>query len=617
MGVAACRGGRRRRTGAFELRLRSISLRNFKSFGDRGGAGTEIPLSRINYLIGRNGAGKSNVLEGLENIAVVLGGSTYTPEYTDYFDDDDSRPMELGATVELSDEERMHFLNLSRNKSVAVAHGKLPSKPTFRFVRHSVEYVSERKLHEKVSATIEDESFHALAEAWGDGDRCTVKVRDLKMAHLINMSLPEPTSASLVQFPTTSELLSRIDPHLFAFMAVLFAGRRALGTARKIADSVEAGEATDVSADGRNLPNELQGAGRDGQDAFDKYMEPVTHGSPESIEPILRGNRFVLETREAGLENRREHKDLGSGEEQSLILCWQLFKAPGTIFVIKEPELHLHAERQKQIRQLIQNANPSLQFIIETHSPVFLGAAEDETVLLVTKSGGQTGVVRIAPENIGLIREELGISHADALYNENVLFVEGESEFRAFPMFWKKLSLGISPPPTCFSLGGAGGAKRLRPMLEYLKSDCRRFFVVLDGHDDAKSHVRRLQRDGLLGDNVCFLSNSFEDEFNSAHIMDAVTKAAAKAGVRAPELTPEKLDAERAGAAVADVVKKRWFEDTGSGLNKVSLARHLGNLSRGDIPPGIAGALGAAAAHFKARGGGAPAGGSSSNGGGG
>lgn len=581
------------------MRLCSISLRNFKSFGDGDGAGVEIPLARINYLIGRNGAGKSNVLAGLENIAVVLGGSTYAPDSTDYFDDDDSRPMELGATVELSGEERMHLLNLSHNKSAAVAQGRLPDKPIYRFVRHSVEYVDGDKRHEKVSTTVQDGSFHVLAEAHADGDRCDIKVRNLKMVNLISMSLPEPGPDSLARFPTTSDLLRRIDPYISAYMAVLFAGRRALGTARKIAESVKAGETSYVSADGCNLPNELQGAGRSGQAAFDRYMAPVTHGSPESVEPILRGNRFVLETSDPGLGNRREHKDLGSGEEQSLILCWQLFKAPGTIFAIREPELHLHAERQKEIRRLIQNADPSLQFVIETHSPVFLGTGEDETVLLVTKSGGQTGVATIAPENMGLIREELGISHADSLYNANVLFVEGESEFRAFPMFWEELRLGISPPPSCFSLGGAGGAKRLRPLLEYLASDGRRFFVVLDGHGDASAHVRRLQRDKLLGDNVRFLSKSFEDEFTSAQIMDAARKAAAEAGVSAPRLTAAELDAARAGTTVVDVVKKRWFEETGSGLDKVSLARHLGSLPRDGIPPGIADALGAAAAHFE------------------
>ena len=601
------------------MRLRSISLRNFKSFGDGNGDGTEIPLARISYLIGPNGAGKSNVLEGLEKIALMLGGGSYKPERADYFDSDDGRPMVLGATVELSDEERMRLLDLSRNKSVEAARGKLPDMPIFRFVRHSAEYVDGQKRRETISTTVGDDSFHVLAVAYGDGEYYAVEARRLKTVNPISMPPLELRLDDTDQFPSTRKLISLTDPSLSKSMADLFSGLRVIGTGRKIADSVEAGEAKDVSADGHNLPNELVGAGRGGQDAFDRYMEPVTHGDPESIEPGMRGSRFVLETREGGLKRRRTHADLGSGQEQSVILGWQLFKAPFTIIAIREPELHLHANRQKQIRRLIQNSRPDLQFVIETHSPVFLGTAGDETVLLATKSGGQTGVARIAPENMGLIREELGISHADALYNENVLFVEGESEFRAFPLLWETLSPGISPPPSCFSLGGAGGAKRLRPMLKYLKSDGRRFFVVLDGHGDTKSHVHKLQREKLLGDNVRLLPQSFEDEFSSAQIIDAVNKAAAEANVRAPRLTPEELDAERAGAAVADVVKKRWFEYTGSGLNKVSLARHLGGLPKGDIPPGIAGALGAAAAHFKARGGGAPGGGggSNSNGGGG
>ena len=50
-------------------------------------------------------------------------------------------------------------------------------------------------------------------------------------------------------------------------------------------------------------------------------------------------------------------------------------------------------------------------------------------------------------------------------------------------------------------------------------------------------------------------------------------------------------------------MKKQWFEAAGSRLDKVGLARHLGGLPKDDIPPGIAGALRAAATHFEARGG--------------
>lgn len=593
------------------LRLRSVSFQNFKSFREE----TTIPLGRITCLIGTNGAGKSNILAGLEKMALVLSGGSYEPGRTDYFDNEDSRAMEISATVELSRGERQRLVDAS-SRLAALPRDRLPFMPSFHLLRYSAKYADGKIEHAKFSMTVKGGSFHLLAEAHRRGPECIVNVWNLGAVCKIGKSIEKPRPINRPQFPTAGELIGYVDPDLSACMLAHFSGMRMLDTDRKLPDTVQASEAKGVSTDGRNLPNELLGAGRDGQAEFDKYMEAVTRGDPESIEPRLHGDRFVLETKEAGLEHRRTHTDLGSGQEQSLILGWQMFNAPGTIIAIKEPELHLHAERQRQMRALIRNADSGLQFIIETHSPVFLGASEAETVLLTTKSGGQTAVARIAPENMAMIREELGISHADALYNANVLFVEGESEFRAFPMFWEKLCLGLSPPPACFSLGGAGGAKRLRIMLEYLKSEGRRFFVVLDNHGDAKAHVRKLQRDGLLGDNVRFLPKSFEDEFTSAQIIDAARKAAAEKGAPAPRLTPEELDAARAEAPVADVVKRQWFEATGSGLDKVSLARHLGSLPKDDIPPDIVGALEAATAYFKAPDDVAPAGGSGSGGGG-
>lgn len=594
------------------LRLRSVSFRNFKTFGEE----TTIPLDKITYLIGPNGAGKSNVLAGLESMALILSGGSYAPKQTDYFDSEDSRAMELGATVELSGDERKRLVSAS-SRLAELPRDRRPFAPSFRLAKYSEEYADGKIQHMKFSMTVKGKSFHLLAEAHREGADCIVNAWSLGTVYKIGKSVAKPRSMNLAQFPMAGDLIGHVDQALSASLVAHFSGMRMLDTGRKIADAVQANEAKGVSADGHNLPNELVGAGRDGQAEFDKYMELVTHRDPESIEPSMRGSSFVLETRQAGLKRRRAHTDLGSGQEQTLILGWHLLKASGTILVIKEPELHLHAERQRQIRRLIQNVGSGLQLVIETHSPVFLGTSEGEAVLLATKSGGQTAVARIAPENMGLIREELGISHADALYNENVLFVEGESEFRAFPMLWKKLRLGLSPPPTCFSLGGAGGAKRLRVMLEYLKSDDRRIFVVLDSHVDGKAHVRDLRREGLLGDNVHFLPKSFEDEFTSAQIIGAVRKVAAEAGVPAPRLAPEGLDAARAGAAVADVVRRVWFKAARFSLNKVDLARHLGSLPRDDIPSGIADALEAAAAHFKALGGAAPAGDNGAGAGGG
>ena len=579
--------------------LRAIGLKNFRSVGAAAGAGIEVPLARINYLIGPNGAGKSNILAGLERVAEILTGGSYAPKRADYFDRDASQEMELGATFELSDDERLQLLPAPASTSDATSTENLSSYPLLRLVRYSVVFINGKKQAEKISATVKDESFHTLSEAQRQGSRCTVKRMDLKAINLKEMSLPEPVVIKHSQFPSTQAFIKESNASLWNITNRHFVGLRMLGTGRKIADKVAAREATDVSLDGANLPVELNGLDRDGQAAFDEYMGKITHGDPERLEPRLRGSHIVLETKEPGLTRPGSHADLGSGQEQSLILAWQLRNAPPSIFIVREPELHLHAERQKRIRNLIRRADRGLQFVIETHSPVFLGTTEDENVLLATKSNGRTAVAKIAPENMGLIREELGISHADALYNTRVLFVEGESEFIAFPMLWKTLYQDSRPAPAFFSLGGSGNTKHLQLMLEYLKADDRHFFAILDQHDDAKAHVRALQRGKLLDSSNChFLAKSFEDEFSSAQLAAAVKKITSSEKTKLT-LDPKYLDTARKKESAADILKRVWAAVEDSKFQKAKMARLLGRLPRSEIPPGIAEALGLAAAHFR------------------
>lgn len=579
--------------------LRSILLKNFRSVGDGGGAGITIPLARINYIIGPNGAGKSNIIDGLERIAAILATSEYKPEPADHFDRDPARELELGATVELSNEERLQLLGALVTAPAGTSREDFLRFFIFRFVKYSVTFANGEKETEKISVSMQNDIFYTLLEAYRSEESIEIKLGLLKMSDQKDRLMAIPSSNKATQFPSTHKLLEQVSPFLLKALQEYFGGFHMLNTGRKIASSVPAREAQGVSPDGGNLPAELSCLDRDRQVEFDKYMEAITHGDPMGMEPRPSGSEFVLRMKEAGLGSRGTHADLGSGQEQSLILGWYMFNASGTILVVREPELHLHAERQKQILRLIRQADPCLQFVIETHSPVFLGTAKDEHVLLATKSEGSTRVAKIAPESMHVIREELGISHADALYNANVVFVEGPSELGAFPMLWKTVCPDSAVTPSWFSLGGAGNTMHLRMMLEYLKGDGRRFFVILDGHDDARMHVEDLQKAGLLGkDNCWFLAESFEDEFDGRQIAWAVSMMAADAGFEL-SLDPGEIDAAGSGRAVVNMLKKRWRQATGTVFQKHLLARYLGGLPDDEISFGMGAALRAAAAYFK------------------
>lgn len=592
--------------------LRSIFLKNFRSIGESDGAGIEVPLARINYIIGPNGAGKSNIVAGLETIAGILAGDKYDPELADHFDRDPNREIELGATVDMSNEERLRLLSVLATAQPSVSVDDLSGFSMFSSITYSVVFANGKKQFEKISTGTQDGTSYTLSEARLDNNKIIIKYATLKLSDQKDKILIKFSSSTTNQFPSTDELVGYAGPLLLDALKRHFGKLRVLDMDRKIAAAVPALEVQGISPDGGNLPAELNGLDRDRQVEFDEYMKMITHGDPVGMEPHLRGSEFVLKIKEAGLGSRGTHADLGSGQEQSLILGWHMFNASGTILVVREPELHLHAERQKQILRLIRRDNRDLQFVIETHSPVFLGTAKDENVLLATKSEGRTRVAKIAPENMHLIREELGISHADALYNPNVVFVEGMSELVAFPMLWRTVCPSSAIMPSWFSLGGAGNTMHLRMMLEYLKGDGRRFFVILDDHDDSRSHVEAMQKAGLLdNDNYCFLAGSFEDEFDGRQIARAATAMAADAGFEmAPD--PEELDAAGDGRAVVGILKKRWREATGTTFKKHLLAQYLGRLSDDEISSGLAATLCAAADYFKlsddarATGGGAP-----------
>lgn len=64
-------------------------------------------------------------------------------------------------------------------------------------------------------------------------------------------------------------------------------------------------------------------------------------------------------------------------------------KATGTV-LIDELDLHLHPEWQFTLRNGLVNLFPNIQFIVTTHSPHLLSSAQENEVLIMTRSQGQS-----------------------------------------------------------------------------------------------------------------------------------------------------------------------------------------------------------------------------------
>ena len=591
------------------MRLRGITLGNFKSFAGE----TEIPIGQITSLVGPNGAGKSNILDAVEKIAAMLQRGKHVPTPNEFFNDEDENGMRLGATFELSDQEQLALLKYWTKPKGFVRDEPGPSLP-FRFVKYAVTLDITGNLKDEIWLSTSSNKLEQFICISRTGKGFTQFRRSIKRAAAKDAPLPPMRTSARDGSLSLFDLFGLVDPSLITRMAETLGSMKIIGTDREIPPAVAVRESNGISTAGQNLPNELNDIPRHKQDEFDKYMASATRGDPLGVEPRTVGSDLTLEVREDGLSRQAKHTDLGSGQLQTLILGWQMFIQEGAIILIKEPELHLHAERQRQVLGLIKDkaAKDSTQFVIETHSPVFLSADPGDRTILVTKDGGRSTITEIGADNVGLIKRELGITHADAPSPANILFAEGPSDAAALGPFLKTVAPGHASSTMVYSLGGAHNTKNLKMLIKYLEAEGRRMFVILDKNDRARRQVADLEGAGLLAGNYHFLGKNIEDEFDDDLVVKAVRELATEAGGDFA-LTAAELRASRdGGEAVAAVLERRWNEEKCGNFSKIKLAERIVSLSGGQVPPGIEAALRAAVAHFEggeSGGAGPPAGG--------
>ncbi|MEW6236691.1 MAG: AAA family ATPase [Candidatus Omnitrophota bacterium] len=121
----------------------------------------------------------------------------------------------------------------------------------------------------------------------------------------------------------------------------------------------------------------------------------------------------------------------GSGFHQVLLLLAFFYARPATVFLLDEPDAHLHVILQKQIYDMLRSKarQRSCQLIIATHSEVLIDATSPEMIL----SFYQKPHILICEDERDQVRESLKrLTAADILRAElspGILYVEGETDF--------------------------------------------------------------------------------------------------------------------------------------------------------------------------------------------
>jgi hypothetical protein len=127
----------------------------------------------------------------------------------------------------------------------------------------------------------------------------------------------------------------------------------------------------------------------------------------------------------------------GSGVGQVLAILYVVTQmAHPQVILIDEPQSFLHPGAVRKLLEILR-AHPKHQFVIATHSPAALTAADAETTIQVRNTGGVATLQAASMSDAKSARTllaDLGVRLEDVFGFDRVLWVEGKTEELCFPV---------------------------------------------------------------------------------------------------------------------------------------------------------------------------------------
>lgn len=212
------------------------------------------------------------------------------------------------------------------------------------------------------------------------------------------------------------------------FTSVFYLGPRRTGSPRVPLQSADA-----LSSDGANLTNLLADLYINRRRTIYPLVEEfIRQAFPEILHVDIHVTQQAVPTAEAfvvypgSADEGIPLEHCGTGVEQLLMLGAAILST-GTprVFLIDEPHAFLHPHAERSLLKLMR-AHPEHQYIVATHSSIFLRAAQLARIRLLKRDQGHTVVNTFSQE--AEIFAEIGLTADDVWSSEAILWVEGPTE---------------------------------------------------------------------------------------------------------------------------------------------------------------------------------------------
>lgn len=199
------------------------------------------------------------------------------------------------------------------------------------------------------------------------------------------------------------------------------------------------------------------------------------------------------------LEQKISASEQGAGTQNFIILALAQYYAYSRanrplILAFEEPEISLHPQGQRKILLAIQELlekSSTVQILLTTHSSVMLGQ-ESGKIILIRKIQGITNVQHVSEELQGVI-DELGITGGDIFQSDALIVVEGRSDYLILKEWSKKFAQKHPSSPwntlriTFFHLDGTYGIKEYKVEDFKQLASCSNLFAIMDSDRESET----------------------------------------------------------------------------------------------------------------------------------
>ena len=356
--------------------LRRLVLKRFRSLQS-----AAVEFDNPTFLVGQNGAGKSNIVDALALLAEAMTSPL-------------SAVLEKRGGVEAvghrrTSRERVADVGLR----VELAGLADAGEATYAFELLCTRGYDYRVRRELCRCTTQDGTT-SWFDRHGNDFRSSIETGPIVASNALAL----PLVAGDERFAPVAQFLSNIQPY-----------RIDPSTLREMQDP-DAG--VRLHSNGSNAASILRQLGPDARQHVQEFLQTVVPGEIE-VTPLRVLNKLSLKFVQQGEQSRRltlGPHSMSDGTLRTLGLLAAVFQPnPPSVLIVKEPEATIHPGALGTILDVLRLAARSTQTIITTHSPDILEAPwiEDDHLRIVSWEGGATRVALVSEATRAALREHL------------------------------------------------------------------------------------------------------------------------------------------------------------------------------------------------------------------